>query len=694
MNGNIPVIHVCERTLPEALEQTILKVWENGMEVKTQYDQEGVPNSKDATATVTIEEPFAEPRIYKNFPGGPRELEFYRQEVLNGIHDHWIDPAAGKWTYCVSPDTDILMKNYNHKKIKDCQKGDEIISFDFTNDKTKIVKIKKVVTSKNKTIKLKLSSKEITVSPNHPLYVKDKGWIMSKDIHKGDNIACIFNKDIESINYNFSSNDTIVTEEMIMNINKNINKLKIIKELKDKKLLPFKPSNKKAKYIILLMGYLFGDRWLASLTEKKTSAYLSGRVMFGGEYSALLKIQSIIKKIGYSTGNVISNYQNTNYKGRNIKGVSLSLSSSYNSLWTLFYLLGVPVGSKTKQKTSIPGWIKKNTDKEVIRCFLDGFVDAEMSFPYKKLNTKGIGALVYFRQNKDIKIENNLNNLINDFQNLFTKLNINMNKMMHLYTENKKYISASCGLRCAKDKEIKSFLTNINYPLSYSKQYKANLYEKYMKYCDELKKINNVKNMSNIKNIKTFEEYTGQNFKKLFYEEIIDIEKNNKKELLYDIVLTDEHHNFIGNGIINHNTYHQRLFSYVPGTEIDQIEFIISSLCDCYYSRRSQATTYYPPFDSGTKDPPCLQRIWCRLIESDSGELFLNMNTHWRSRDLFKAWFMNVYALTELQKFIANEVSKRIGGPPVAVGRYVDICDSLHIYGVDFKDAEAEIKAS
>ena len=22
-----------------------------------------------------------------------------RQEVVNGIHDHWIDPAAGKWTY-------------------------------------------------------------------------------------------------------------------------------------------------------------------------------------------------------------------------------------------------------------------------------------------------------------------------------------------------------------------------------------------------------------------------------------------------------------------------------------------------------------------------------------------------------------------------------------------------------------------
>ncbi len=48
---------------------------------------------------IAVSNPFNEPRIHKNFPGGPEELEAYRQEVVDGIHDHWIDPAAGKWTY-------------------------------------------------------------------------------------------------------------------------------------------------------------------------------------------------------------------------------------------------------------------------------------------------------------------------------------------------------------------------------------------------------------------------------------------------------------------------------------------------------------------------------------------------------------------------------------------------------------------
>ncbi|MHC4988973.1 MAG: hypothetical protein ACYTFX_10845, partial [Planctomycetota bacterium] len=68
----------------------------------------------------------------------------------------------------------------------------------------------------------------------------------------------------------------------------------------------------------------------------------------------------------------------------------------------------------------------------------------------------------------------------------------------------------------------------------------------------------------------------------------------------------------------------------------------------------------------------------------------LNMNTHWRSRDLYKAWFMNAYALTDLQKTIADAIADKIGSP-VRVGRYVDISDSLHIYGSYFTNAEVEI---
>jgi thymidylate synthase len=150
-------------------------------------------------------------------------------------------------------------------------------------------------------------------------------------------------------------------------------------------------------------------------------------------------------------------------------------------------------------------------------------------------------------------------------------------------------------------------------------------------------------------------------------------------------------------------TYHERLFAYSPVEDIrnpkspkpfkkiDQIQYIIESLSRANHTRRAQAITWMPTADPKTDDPPCLQRIWCRLVESADGSMVLNMNTHWRSRDLYKAWFMNVYALTDLQRTIAEKISKKIS-KPVSVGRYVDISDSLHIYGSYFKSAEAEIE--
>ena len=150
-------------------------------------------------------------------------------------------------------------------------------------------------------------------------------------------------------------------------------------------------------------------------------------------------------------------------------------------------------------------------------------------------------------------------------------------------------------------------------------------------------------------------------------------------------------------------TYHERLFDYCPVGDIrnadsakpfqkvDQIQYIIDSLSQAGHTRRAQAITWMPTADPGTDDPPCLQRIWCRMLPNDNGRLSLNMNTHWRSRDLYKAWFMNVYALTDLQKIIAQEISKKTGRH-VTVGRYVDITDSLHIYGSYFEEAAIEIE--
>jgi thymidylate synthase len=110
------------------------------------------------------------------------------------------------------------------------------------------------------------------------------------------------------------------------------------------------------------------------------------------------------------------------------------------------------------------------------------------------------------------------------------------------------------------------------------------------------------------------------------------------------------------------------------------MEYVVDKLSRVPHSRRAQAITWMPTLDPKTDDPPCLQRLWFRIRERSDGVLRLNMNTHWRSRDAYKAAFMNMYALTDLQRRLSEEVGRR-SGREVLPGRYVDITDSYHIYG-------------
>lgn len=128
-------------------------------------------------------------------------------------------------------------------------------------------------------------------------------------------------------------------------------------------------------------------------------------------------------------------------------------------------------------------------------------------------------------------------------------------------------------------------------------------------------------------------------------------------------------------------TYHQRLFQYAaPGLDpIDQIESIAARLAKTPYTRRAQAITWKVWEDNCCYDPACLQSIWCRITQ-DGPQPVLNMNVRFRSNDAYKAAFMNIFALTHLQRMIAARVSE-LAGHAVALGRYVHLADSYHIYG-------------
>lgn len=132
-------------------------------------------------------------------------------------------------------------------------------------------------------------------------------------------------------------------------------------------------------------------------------------------------------------------------------------------------------------------------------------------------------------------------------------------------------------------------------------------------------------------------------------------------------------------------TYNERLFAYkVPGLDgvFDQIENVAKKLAETPYSRRAQAITWQVWEDNECYDPACLQSVWCRVTEED-GENYLNMNIRFRSNDAYKAAFMNIFALVQLQKMIADRISE-LSGKTVKLGRYVHIADSYHIYGSYF----------
>lgn len=145
-------------------------------------------------------------------------------------------------------------------------------------------------------------------------------------------------------------------------------------------------------------------------------------------------------------------------------------------------------------------------------------------------------------------------------------------------------------------------------------------------------------------------------------------------------------------------TYHQRLFKYetlLPRSDIgcyvrewDQIEVMCQKLANAPHTRRAQAVTWKVWEDNDCYDPACLQSVWCRILDGE-----LNMNVRFRSNDAYKAAFMNIFALVQLQEMIAKRVAN-LSSMPIKVGRYCHIADSYHIYGSNLEEFENRFRSA
>jgi len=130
-------------------------------------------------------------------------------------------------------------------------------------------------------------------------------------------------------------------------------------------------------------------------------------------------------------------------------------------------------------------------------------------------------------------------------------------------------------------------------------------------------------------------------------------------------------------------SYYGRLREYAPDGQIyDQIGMMIKRLKDYPQTRRGISITWKPDEDPFNLHTPCLQLIQCQ-IDQQTGKL--EMQTIWRSRDMFKAWPMNVYAMLYLMWDIAKAVN-------VVPGIYRDYSIHPHIYMEDIPQIERLIR--
>ena len=102
MNG-IPILTAEGEGIAEAWENSLVELYRQGCDLKTQYDKPEDPPSKDATMILTIRDPSSEPMIHRDFPGGFDDLQEYVMEVCDGIKDHCVrdpdDETDTRWEY-------------------------------------------------------------------------------------------------------------------------------------------------------------------------------------------------------------------------------------------------------------------------------------------------------------------------------------------------------------------------------------------------------------------------------------------------------------------------------------------------------------------------------------------------------------------------------------------------------------------
>lgn len=138
-------------------------------------------------------------------------------------------------------------------------------------------------------------------------------------------------------------------------------------------------------------------------------------------------------------------------------------------------------------------------------------------------------------------------------------------------------------------------------------------------------------------------------------------------------------------------TYGERIWNW--DGKIDQIQSAIERISENMHTRRATCDLAIPLRDTVSNDPPCLRIIDFKIREVKTAPMLppvkrLMMTVLFRSHDIFGATYANWIALANLQKYVADEVSKK-NGNNVVPGEIHSYSISAHIYERDFEGADS-----
>lgn len=503
---------------------------------------------------------------------------------------------------CLSGDTKILLKYGCYKKIRDFGKdfSKDLISFmDIETNRKKSTNAVMFMKKKPDNRVLRMTTvcgEELILTEDHPIYT-DKNMVKAGELKEGNKVVI---HPFGGVEYKEPSDEIIVDEINIVEVVGN--RKNLIKNLKDRNLLPLKEETEKLPILAKLLGFFTGDAWLGKYYNKQKRRYVwSIRVI--GKKEDLEEVRKDINSLGYKIGFIQEKRYESEIKSvdgnkRKIEGISCQLHINSQSFAVLMKALGMPEGNKSRTTVSVPMWVK-NAPLWIKRLYLAGLFGAELSTPCQRKGENKSFIEPSFSQNKIIDMENDNYNFLAEISNLLGQFGVNINKIyrqkgvinkkgeetvklsirISSKLENLINLWGKIGYEYCKERKEHSMLA-----LAYLKK-KRRILKKTEDFLEEAgilankgTKFKDIYTMAENRGLSsimvkgqlykrskglrissgfpTFEEFSNAqkiDNSEFVMDEIEKIDEINYENYVYDFTMNDINHNFIANCVVSHN---------------------------------------------------------------------------------------------------------------------------------------------